>query len=249
MKKIISFIFFTSVISLGNIYAQSSLPDITVRNFNGKIIISWLNDYKKKVSDILVQRSYDSLKNYTTIGSVLVPQNLENGYPDVNPPYNKMYYRVTIIFEGGTYVVGPAARPVKEKIVLVTSDTAASKPIKDSILVRPLKDSDKKDSSQLQNQLKDKQNIIPVSKRVYTGKNNHIVIDIPDATIKKYSIKFYDESRKIVFDLKKVPEDYLYIEKVNFIRSGWFFFEIFCDDNLIEKNSIFIQKDPKIPNR
>lgn len=240
MKKVVSAIFFILFFSFSDTHAQSSLPEITVKNYNGKIIISWLNDYKKKVSDILIQRSYDSLKNYTTIGSVLVPQNLENGYPDLNPPYNKMYYRVTIIFEGGTYAVGPATRPVKEKIFSDMTDSA---------MIKLIKDNEKKDSLILANQLKDKTAIIPVSKRIYFGKNNHIVIDIPDATIKKYSIKFYDENGKLVVDLKKITEDYLFIEKVNFIRSGWFIFEIYCDDKLVEKNSIYINKDPKVSNR
>ncbi len=240
MKKVVSALFFILIFSFGDTYAQSSLPEITVKNYNGKIIISWLNDYKKKISDILVQRSYDSLKNYTTIGSVLVPQNLENGYPDLNPPYNKMYYRVTIIFEGGTYAVGPATRPVKEKIV---SD------IDDSAVIKIIKETEKKDSLISINQSKDKTAIIPASKRIYPGKNNHIVIDLPDALLKKYNIKFFDESGKLVVDLKKITEDYLFIEKVNFIRSGWFNFEIYCDDKLIEKNSIYINKDPKVSNR
>jgi hypothetical protein len=240
MKKVVSALFFILIFSFGDTYAQSSLPEITVKNYNGKIIISWLNDYKKKVSDILIQRSYDSLKNYTTIGTVLIPQNLENGYPDLNAPYNKMYYRVTIVFEGGTYIVGPSTRPVKEKIA---SD------ITDSAVIKIVKETEKKDSIILINQPKDKPVINLVSKRIYTGKNNHIVIDLPDASLKKYNIKFYDESRKLVVDLKKISEDYLFIEKVNFIRSGWFNFEIYCDDILVEKNSIYINKDPKVPNR
>jgi hypothetical protein len=44
----------------------------------------------------------------------LNPLNKENGYPDLNPPYNKMYYRVSISFEGGAYIIGPSTRPVKE---------------------------------------------------------------------------------------------------------------------------------------
>ena len=240
MKKVVFVLYLFFAFSFQNLSAQNSLPEITVRNFNGKIIISWLNDYKKKVSDILVQRSYDSLKNFTTIGTVLIPQNLENGYPDLNPPYNKMYYRVTIVFEGGTYTVGPSTRPVKEKVILESTDSS---------LIKFLRDSAKKDSLLTGNQLKDKIPINPISKRIYTVKNNNVVIELPDAVTKKYAVRFYDETGKLVVDLKKITEDYLFIEKVNFIRSGWFVFEIYCDDKLIEKNSLYINKDPRVPNR
>ena len=62
-------------------YAQNSLPEISIKGFQNKVIISWLNDYEKPVTDIFIQRSFDSLKNFTTIGSVLIPQNKENGFP------------------------------------------------------------------------------------------------------------------------------------------------------------------------
>ena len=96
--------------------AQDTLPRITVKNISGQIIVSWVNNYKAPVTAINIQRSYDSLKNYTTIGSVLNPQNFENGYADAAPPYNKMYYRVFVSFEGGTYVFSKVVRPVKEKL-------------------------------------------------------------------------------------------------------------------------------------
>lgn len=253
MKKVVFVFYFILAFSSKNLYAQNSLPQITVKNLNGKIIISWLNDYKKKVSDILVQRSYDSLKNYTTIGTVLIPQNLENGYPDLNPPYNKMYYRVTIVFEGGAYIVGNPSRPVKEKIITEIKEPALITQVKDSIkkdplLTNRLKDSIKKDTAFI-NIIKDKIPISTVSKRIYLAKNNNIAIDIPDASTKKYSIKFFDETGKLIVDLKKITEDYLFIEKVNFIHSGLFKFEIYCEDKLIEKNTILITKDPKVLNR
>src|SRR5436190_14286470 len=109
--------FFLSIFCLTIIsgtYAQKILPSITVKNFGGKIVVSWQNAFTTPVSNILIQRSYDSLKNYSTIGTVLNPQNKENGYTDVNPPYTKMYYRVSIVFEGGAYMISLPERPVKD---------------------------------------------------------------------------------------------------------------------------------------
>ena len=116
MMKSLLFSFLFLLFSFFNSsYAQNTLPDITLINSNGKTIVSWLNDYKKPVTNILIQRSYDSLKNFSSIGSVLNPLNLENGYLDAAPPYDKMYYRINISFEGGGYIIGPSSRPTKEK--------------------------------------------------------------------------------------------------------------------------------------
>lgn len=87
------------VLTAAKVSAQEILPSITVKNFSGKIIISWRNQYPLEIKTLNIQRSFDSLKNFSTIGSVLTPQNAENGFVDQAPPYNKMYYRLFISFE------------------------------------------------------------------------------------------------------------------------------------------------------
>ena len=111
---IIALLFF---ICSGKIFGQYFLPEIHAKNINNRIVISWKNQYKKNVADILIQRSFDSTKNFTTIGSVINPQSIENGFPDDLPPYNKMFYRVTILFEGGSYEIGPSTKPIKEPVI------------------------------------------------------------------------------------------------------------------------------------
>ncbi|MEI9935182.1 MAG: hypothetical protein WDM71_10120 [Ferruginibacter sp.] len=48
-----------------------------------------------------MQRSYDSLRNFTTFNSVLNPSSAENGVNDSKPYNGKTFYRVFIVFEGG----------------------------------------------------------------------------------------------------------------------------------------------------
>ncbi|RYD53828.1 MAG: hypothetical protein EOP56_19820, partial [Sphingobacteriales bacterium] len=114
MKKSFFLLLFTILTSAQYLHAQEILPGISVRNSGGKIIVSWRNEYQKPVSTINIQRSYDSLSNYSTIGSVLNPQNKENGYADLAAPYGRMYYRVFIAFEGGSYIISTPARPTKD---------------------------------------------------------------------------------------------------------------------------------------
>ena len=170
---------FFLIFDCASMYGQNVLPNITVKNLNGKIVVSWLNEYKKPIQNILIQRSFDSLKNYATIGTVLNPQNTENGYPDVNPPYKKMYYRISIFFEGGDYVIGPASRPIKELQVLENLDiTSVPEPEKlpidsteikgiDSVNLKKNKEAERnlknKDSVKLNKNIKNPDVKIPIS--------------------------------------------------------------------------------------
>jgi len=258
-----------SLLSASILSAQNTLPEITVKNLNEKIIVSWLNTYKKPIQNILIQRSFDSLKNYTTIGTVLNPQNTENGYPDNMPPYNKMYYRVTIIFEGGAYEIGKAFRPVKEIIDLPELDITAIPKSKQPVVIpeeeASLSKSELAENIQQLNfdkQRNNKKDSISIkviepkriietaypSNRIFTSKQNSIVIQIAEARFKKYTIKFYDENEQLALELKKIKEDYLILEKSNFGHAGWFRFEIFEDGKLFEKNKVFIAKDKPKPN-
>jgi len=269
------FFLILGLITVQIVSAQEVLPGITVKDFSGKIIVSWMNEYKVPVSNISIQRSYDSTKNFTTIGSVLNPQNLENGFADNKPPYNKMYYRLFISFEGGAYVFSSTVRPVK---VIPEKDTTRevipelnrfawqAKPAADTIL-QPIDlpvevartDSgihinippslprlhlpSKKDSIAL----KKGPDIIPYpSSRIFSNRDNNVVIHLPEASFKKYTVKFYDETHVFLFELTKLREEFFIVEKVNFAHAGWFHFEIFENGKLLEKNKFFIGRDLKI---
>ncbi len=241
MKYSKFFIFIFCLITGPVANAQKILPGITVKNFGGKIIVSWQNSFTTPVSNIFIQRSYDSLKNYSTIGSVLNPQNRENGYADVNPPYTKMYYRVSISFEGGAYMISLPERPVKE-IPPALSDST-----KNDETLYPWQAIPGKDSIMLINP---KNEITYPSERIYTSKDNNIIIHLPDAAIKKYSAKFFNEADSLLFELTKLNDEYLILEKVNFVHAGWFHFEIYESGKLVEKNKFqILSKEQKAGNK
>ena len=227
------FLFAVFLILSNLLFAQERpLPFIQVKNLNNKIVVSWINDYTKPITALNIQRSYDSLQNFTTIGSVLSPQSRENGFADVNFPYNKMYYRVNVSFEGGSYIITTSARPIKENDGV---DNVSSEKYpwqvsnKDSGIVFP----------------PTKLGITYPSSTIFTAKDNNIIIHLEDATVKKYTIKFFDEAAKFIFELTKLKEEYLIIEKVNFVRTGWYRFELYENGLLIENNKFQILKDVK----
>jgi hypothetical protein len=279
MKNLIWLIFFCFLMFAKNTSAQAVLPNITVKNNSNKIIISWKNDYKLPIANINIQRSFDSLKNYTTVGTVLNPQAIENGFGDNKPSYNRMYYRLFIAFEGGTYVFSNISRPEKNKYkpidIIIRNDNdndtvkiqSQENPIKevdntfiyepnepklyrDSAGVKVLINKHKVDVGKIQPktnipEIKTPKIISYPSNRIFTAKNNAVIIDLPDADTKKYSVKFYTEADEFLFELNKIASKYLIIEKVNFERSGWYHFEIFENGISIEKNKFFVPKDSK----
>jgi hypothetical protein len=230
-KQFFIFLIFISA----SIYAfaqQKPLPVIMVKNINNKIIVSWVNDYTKPITTLNIQRSYDSLRNYKTAGSVLSPQSRENGYADVNAPYNKMYYRVFVSFEGGTYAYSNIMRPIK--------DTTKYNNTEDKFPWMKVAD---RDSGFIEPP--SKPTITYPSSLIFTSKDNNIVIHLSETATRKYSVKFFDETEKFLFEIKRIKEDYLIIEKVNFVHTGWFNFEIYEDGELLEKNKFQITKDAK----
>ncbi len=229
--------------------AQDTLPGITVKNLNGQIIVSWINNYKAPVTTINIQRSYDSLKNYTTIGSVLSPQNVENGYADVKPPYNKMYYRVFISFDGGSYKFSKVARPVKEIEGAADTSFPFLNRDRDRSAIPTIFDPRNPNAAISPKthlpQINNTEIITYPSRRIFTGKDNNVIIYLPDAETKKYIVKFFEENDAPLFELNKVRENYLIVEKVNFTHAGWFHFDIYENGKLIEKNKFYISKDGK----
>ncbi|MBC7424230.1 MAG: hypothetical protein H7334_12330, partial [Ferruginibacter sp.] len=111
MLKLLFFIVFGFAIA-GTALAQDTLPGVSVKSTGNQIIVSWKNNYGAIISNINIQRSRDSLKNFTTIGTVLNPLNKENGFVERKPYNLNFYYRVFVVFEGGTSVFSRTHRPV-----------------------------------------------------------------------------------------------------------------------------------------
>jgi hypothetical protein len=254
MQRILFLILVLITCCAVSVTAQDTLPAISVKNLNGQIVVSWVNNYKTPIANLNIQRSYDSLKNYTTIGSVLNPQNIENGYADSKPPYNKMYYRVFVSFEGGSYLFSNVTRPVKISPDAADGEAAADSSypflIRNKTAVQTIND-----PKQNNGKIQPKTPLPPInangeiitypSRRIYSAKDNNVVIYLPEAETKKYTVKFFEEDDTPLFELTKLKDTYLIIEKVNFVHVGWFHFEVYESGKLIEKNKFYIAKDGK----
>ena len=343
MRKILFVLILLLLVLTCDVFAQDTLPRISIKPLSNKILLSWRNEYPNPVTVIDIQRSVDSLKNFSTIGTILNPASEDNGFVDTKPLKVKSYYRVFIAFEGGFYVFSKSYRKpelinkVIEKIPVITksSETVSpeipavvkplTKPIvskknipvspplikvdsavtnqppivfqktiqvpvavvkeeelvnlkrlpKNAVLLdvvttkrpkiatinnpelirqRPIIDinRDCRDTRRVRiNIRRDSIDLIArlpfsPSKFINIGKNNDVIIDLPLFATKKYSIKFYGEKdTATLFEIPKITEPYLILEKMNFRHSGWFRYHLYSNGALVEKYKIYIAIDDK----
>ena len=291
-----------------SLLAQDTLPRFTATARGpGKILISWHNKYPV-VTQINIQRSTDSLRNFTTLLTVPDPTLPENGAVDSKAPHPNFFYRLFIVFNNGQYVFTgshrPQSNPVESEVV-VREEKAAEKvlakaveprivfvdpgsarkpapiktpvathgsvPISDvaytSIYVRRGDNVIGQISSRqipsfrdsVLNRTRDtlvfidgdtlliKPFVAPevykISAFVYTGRYGNIHVSLPEAARKHYSVRFFDESDKLLFELTEIKDPALILDKTNFQHAGWFRFELYDGDQLKEKNKLFIPKE------
>jgi hypothetical protein len=289
--------------------AQDTLPRFTATaRGTGKILVSWHNKYPD-VTLIGIQRSSDSLRNFTTLLTVPDPTLPENGAVDSKAPYPNFYYRLFIVFNSGQYLFTPSHRPqsttgesdavaredkatekvlakaVEPRIVFVdpggqhqpatiknpsaahgtvqVSDVAYSGTIyvrrgdsliasvtgrqiqsfRDSLLTRTRDTLVFIDGDTLLIKPFVPLEVYKISAYVYTGRLGNIHLSLPEAGKRHYSVRFFDENNKLMFELSEIKDPALILDKTNFHHAGWFRFELYDGDLLKEKNKLFIPKE------
>jgi hypothetical protein len=307
MQRTVGLLFLSLVFS-AFLRAQDTLPrfSATARG-TGKILISWHNIYPV-VSQISIQRSIDSLKNFTTLITVPDPTLPENGAVDNNAPHPNFYYRLFVVLDHGRYLFTPSRRPrsnpgvseaaVQEDNAEPTLARAVNPRI---VFVDPARDRQKtvikipranpsspeitemafsatvfvRRGDSLLGQLSGRQiqsfrdslinhtrdtlvfidgdtilikPFVPietykVSPFVFAGRDGNVNVVLPDAGKKHYSVKFFDENNKLLFELSEIRDSALILDKTNFQHAGWFRFELYDGDQLKEKNKFFIPKE------
>jgi len=109
-------LFSFSIFILPYAKAQDTLPGFTASlKSNGKVLISWRNSYPS-TNQISIQRSTDSLRNFTTLITVPDPRIPENGFVDSKANGTKMFYRIFILFPNSKYLFTKSRRARAEPV-------------------------------------------------------------------------------------------------------------------------------------
>ena len=239
MKRLILLFFIASVATAKSLIAQDTLPKFSVKNVGAnRIVIGWINTFET-VRQISIQRSFDSTKNFKSILTVADPSIPENGYVDTKANSDRMFYRLYIMLDKGAYLFSDAKRPILDTVVKKDAAVKTDLPgiavpvlISDSVVIGPVNGNNRP-----------KAELYVPSKRIFTFKDGYVRIILPDETDKKYNIKFFSSDNELLFELKDVKERNFKIDKANFYHAGWFKFELYENEELLEKNKFYIPKE------
>lgn len=223
MKKLP--VLFFSLVLFSNLSAQDTLPKFSVKNVgNDRIIVGWINNYID-VTQISVQRSFDSVSGFKTILTVTDPYSPQNGYVDTKATNDHMFYRLYVMREQGIFLFTEAKRPIIDTVAMLVKTSTSGPSSRDTSAAR----------------------VIPgfvSSNYVFTDRDGYVNINLPDEEKpKKYGVKFYTEEGEFIFEIKEVKEKNFKIDKTNFYHAGWFRFELYEEGKLLEKHKFFIEKE------
>lgn len=208
-------------------HSQDTLPKFSVTNLGNdaegrfRVAIGWYNNYDS-LKQISIQTSHDSLKNYRTLISLTDPNAKFNGFADNKAPNDHMFYRLFIVRGNGQYFFTVPKKP--------SFDSSKNGLLKESVVYKKFETNGRK------------ADFVP-SFYVYTNKDGYVFINLPDAEKQKYRIKFYEEDESFLFELKNIKQSGLTLDKANFMHAGWFNFELYNDEKLVEKHKFYLSKD------
>ena len=255
-----TFICFISVLlSLASAKAEDSLPHFTVKERNGMVIIGWLNPHPE-LTQLIIQRSVDSLTGFRSIVSMPDPTSVSNGYVDKKPGMNNSYYRIYYVNPGGRYLFTAAQKPVKESSL---NSSSIPKTVGQNEFVDETNNGTGMRGSSLDKALKIKRetcigidlsgkiedsisaNVFTPSGLIFTNREGNLIIALPDANKKKFSLRVFKEDGTPMFHMRNIKEPQLLIDRSNFLHSGWFKYDLYEDEKIREQNKFFIPPEGK----
>ena len=251
MRRLLLLILST-LLTASTSYAQPLLPDLVGVTQKGVNIIAWTAQYDG-LKSIAVQRSSDSVYNFTTIGYVKNlkkgPQGFIDGHP--RPGYN--WYRLYIAFSSdltwysNRFKLRVDSADIANKGVLPPNDSL-QKMVKNAAaaLANVKVDSNgvtigKVPAAGIPDPAEVAIETYIRSQYVFTNPfTGHVNVEVPNARTTAYSIRFYDAGERAVLDIPRVPESPIVIDKRNFQRKGLYRFELYRDRSKWESGYVTI---------
>lgn len=230
--------------------AQPQLPDMVSVTQKGLVALGWTAQFDG-IKSIAVQRSADSVYNFTTIGFVKNTKKGPQGFIDGHPMPGKNYYRLYIAFSSdltwisnrilvtvdSAQILAAGVVPTNDSLQrLVSGILPALATVRvDSSTGKPI------GSTNILPKIGTTAPAIPPSPYVFTNPfTGHINIELPNVYDHQYSIRFYDGTDRLVLDLNRIPESPIVLDKRNFQKKGIFRFDILRDRKAWEKGFVSV---------
>lgn len=81
------------------------------------------------------------------------------------------------------------------------------------------------------------------SLNIFSNLKGTVELNLKEYKTKKYRVVFFDASGKEMFKIKQINYPKLTLDKSNFIKAGWYYFELYDGEKLIEKNKFLLESD------
>ena len=263
--QIILFFMLFQLFAIGfRIQAQTdSLPKFYLNERNGYVIIGWNNPFPE-LTQLIIQRSTDSLTSFRSIMSMPDPAAVSNGYVDKKGGTGSMYYRIFFVMPGGRYIFTEAKKPIQSVIAnqiansnkgdslnlgsnktALTENAGAEKRVALIEAVGRKNDKDLKDKTNASAKIDSPESITSFqpSAFIFSNEEGNLVLLLPEAEKRHYHLHVFKEDGSAVFKMKNIKERHLFVDRSNFYQSGWFRFELYDGEQLREKNRFFIQPE------
>lgn len=223
------------------------------------VIIGWLNPHPE-LTQLIIQRSVDSLTGFRSIVSMPDPTSVSNGYVDKKPGAANSFYRIYFVNPGGRYLFTAAQKPVKDASMnstgapitananKVIDDTNNSSGLRSPTLDKALKiKRETGNGINLSGKIEDiiNENVFSPSGLIFTNIEGNLIIALPDANRKKFTLRVFKEDGTPVFHMRNIKEPQLLIDRSNFLHSGWFKYDLYENEKLREQNKFFIPPEGK----
>ena len=244
----------SSLFLLSSAKAEDSLPHFTVKERNGMVIIGWLNPHPE-LTQLIIQRSVDSLTGFRSIVSMPDPTSVSNGYVDKKPGVANCFYRIYYVNPGGRYIFTAAQKAFKDASFysqgVSTAASATETPeagnhkngMRGMTPDKALKIKREPSTGiELSGKIEEKisENVFSPSGLIFTNSEGNLIIALPDASKKKFTLRVFKEDGTPVFHMKNIKEPQLLIDRSNFLHSGWFKYDLYENEKLREQNRFFI---------
>ncbi|MBK7762558.1 MAG: hypothetical protein IPI46_04200 [Bacteroidetes bacterium] len=236
--------------------AQKQLPEIELISEQAENVLSWFCQFDG-VKAISVQRSADSVRNFTTIGMLNNPKKGNQYFRDLHPVVGKNYYRLSIEFGSdlewfsNTYksVIDSATfmKAIVEKTKLAEQKEAEIRLLEQASASK--RNTTVGSTTSRVPEIREEKPIPPKpevftfmpSEKIYTDPfSGHVQIKLEDALSRHYNIRFYDPAKNEVLRISRVSKSLLILDKNNFNSRGIYGFTLFDGNEKIESGYVTI---------
>lgn len=227
---------FTTVF-LATVVAQPALPDMMAVTQNGVNVLSWVSQFEG-VKSIAVQRSGDSVYNFSTIGYVKSVKKGSQAFIDGHPNPGANWYRLYIVFSSDlTWYSNRVKLYVDSAQLMKKGVLPPNDSLQKMVSTLTLNEGTVPDPTEI--------NAFTYIRSQYVFTNpftGHVNVELPDDDDKKsvFSLVFFDSKNNQVLQVPKVAERAVIIDKRNFQRKGIYKFEMRKNQDLLETGYITI---------